>query len=129
MGRIGRVVAIGEAHHITHRGVARQAIFHSERARSLYLQVLGEQAAQHKVQILCYCLMTNHVHLVAIPQRREALARMVRFAHGPYAQYANTELGRTGHFWQNRFYSCPVENTAVGRVLAYVELNPVRAGL
>jgi putative transposase len=73
--------------------------------------------------------MTNHVHWLAVPEHPEALAWTVRFVHGPYAQYVNTSLGRTGHFWQNRFYSCPVEKSAVGSVLAYIELNPVRAGL
>jgi putative transposase len=129
MGRIGRVVAVGEAHHITHRGIAQQPIFHSEPARSTYLHLLGEQAARHKLRLLGYCLMTNHVHWLAVPEHPEALARTVRFVHGPYAQYVNTALGRTGHFWQNRFYSCPVENSAVGSVLAYIELNPVRARL
>jgi hypothetical protein len=59
MGRIGRVVAVGEAHHITHRGIAQQPIFHSEPARSTYLHLLGEQAARHKLRLLGYCLMTN----------------------------------------------------------------------
>ena len=86
MGRIGRVVAVGEAHHITHHGIAQQPIFHSEPARSTYLHLLGEQAARHKLRLLGYCLMTNHVHWLAVPEHPDALARIVRFVHGPYAQ-------------------------------------------
>ena len=56
------------------------------------------------------------------------MAKTMRFVHGPFAQYANTLLGRTGHLWQNRFYSCPVEEHLAGKVLAYIERNPVRAG-
>jgi putative transposase len=123
------VVAVGNAHHITQRGIARQPVFHSDHARNTYLQLLCENARRHQLRILGYCLMTNHVHLLAIPEHRDAMARTIRFVHGQFAQYTNTALGRSGHFWQNRFYSCPVEDRAVSRVLAYIELNPVRAGL
>ncbi len=73
--------------------------------------------------------MENHVHVVGIPERADSLATTFRYTHGRYAQYANAEECRSGHFWQNRFYSCPVADSAHAAVLAYVELNPVRAGL
>ena len=57
------------------------------------------------------------------------MANTFRHAHGRFSQYWNTERRRTGHVWQNRYYSCPVEEAAVGRVIAYVEENPVRAGM
>ena len=129
MGRIARVVAVGNAHHITQRGIARQAVFHADSARKTYLELLHENARRHQLRILGYCLMTNHVHLLAVPEYEDSMARTMRLVHGQYAQYANTALGRNGHFWQNRFYSCPVEQRAVGNVLAYIELNPVRAAI
>ena len=73
--------------------------------------------------------MTNHVHLVAVPETNSSMAHTFRHAHGRFSQYRNTEQNRTGHLWQNRHYSCPVEELAVGRVIAYVENNPVRAGM
>ncbi len=57
------------------------------------------------------------------------MANTFRHAHGRFSQYWNTEQKRIGHLWQNRYYSCPVEEKAVGRVIAYVENNPVRAGM
>jgi REP-associated tyrosine transposase len=48
---------------------------------------------------------------------------------GRVSQFWNTLLNRTGHLWQNRYYSCPMEEAAAGRVMAYVENNPVRAGM
>lgn len=129
MARIARVVAVGMAHHVTQRGINREAVFPSDAARLVYLSLLRENAKRHHLRIAGYCLMTNHVHLLVVPDREDALARTLRGTHGRFAQYANAALGRSGHFWQNRFFSCPVEDRAVAKVLSYIELNPVRAGL
>jgi len=129
MSRLARVVAVGIAHHITQRGVARQPIFTSDKSRSVYLALLREHAEHYRLRVLGYCLMNNHVHILAIPDHPSALASTFRYTHGRFAQYANAEQCRSGHFWQNRFYSCPVEDAVAANVLAYIELNPVRASL
>jgi len=97
--------------------------------RRAYLELLMEHAAASRLRVLSYCLMTNHVHIVAIPETEGSMANTFRHAHGRFSQYWNTEQRRTGHLWQNRYYSCPVEESVVGRVMAYVENNPVRAGM
>jgi putative transposase len=74
-----------------------------------------------------YCLMSNHVHLIAIPRDPDALARTLKQAHGRYATYWNARQSSSGHVWQGRFYSCPLDQSHVWRALRYVELNPVRA--
>jgi putative transposase len=129
MSRLPWVVATGLAHHVTQRGTDRQPIFSSGRSQDVYLDLLKEHAHQQRLRILGYCLMTNHVHVLALPERADSLAVAFRNTHGRFAQYANALQCRTGHFWQNRFYSCPVEDCHTGRVMAYIELNPVRAGL
>lgn len=126
---MSRVVAVGVAHHITQRGTNRQAVFTGYKSQDVYLGLLKENAERNRLRILGYCLMTNHVHILAIPEHPGALAATFRYAHGRFAQYANAVHCRSGHFWQNRYYSCPVEDAQTGRVLAYIELNPVRAGL
>ncbi len=105
---------MGVAHHITQRGIARQAVFTSDQSRHVYLAQLKEHAQRQHLSILGYCLMTNHVHLLAVPERPQALATTFRYAHGRFAQYANAEQCRSGHFWQNRFYSCPVDDATTG---------------
>ncbi len=129
MPREPRVVAVGVPHHITQRGNARQDVFTADPVRRAYLQLLTEHAAASRLQVLSYCLMTNHVHIVAIPETNAAMANTFRHAHGRFSQYWNTERRRSGHVWQNRYYSCPVEESVAGRVIAYVENNPVRAGM
>jgi putative transposase len=71
--------------------------------------------------------MDNHVHLVAIPERESSLADGIGQLHHDFARWQNIQCGRNGHLWQNRFFSCPVEQDRIWHVLSYVELNPVRA--
>ena len=121
------MVGVGVAHHITQRGTDRQKVFYSLRDRRVYLDLLRRFAAEGEVQVLAYCLMRNHIHLVAIPATVASLAIWLRRAHGRYAQYLNARRGRTGHLWQNRYFSCPLEGTHLWTALRYVECNPVRA--
>jgi REP element-mobilizing transposase RayT len=95
----------------------------------VYLELLAEHAGRNRLRVLAYCLMTNHVHLVVVPETERSLANTFRHAHARFSQYWNTEFHRTGHLWQNRFYSCPIEEAAAWRVVRYVEQNPVRAGM
>ena len=129
MPRIARIVAPGEAHHVTQRGTNRQTVFFSRRDRQVYLQLLQENSLHEGLRILAYCLMANHIHLVVVLREEESLAVTLRRTHGRYAQYLNARRRRSGHLWQNRFYSCPLEERHLWTALRYVERNPVRAGL
>lgn len=97
--------------------------------RRVYLELLQEQAQKYGLEILAYCLMTNHVHLVAIPHAQEALAQAIGGTHFRYTQYINRFHGRSGHLWQGRFYSCALDGRHLWPAIQYVELNPVRTKL
>ncbi len=129
MPRIARVIAVGLPHHVTQRGNNRQRIFDSDEDRLVYLKLLREYAERQRVALWGYCLMDNHVHLIAAPQREDSLARTLRQTHGDYARYANVKRRTSGHFWQNRYFSCALDGNHCWTALAYVERNPVRAGL
>lgn len=129
MARLARVVAVGVPHHITQRGNGRQLILTSDAERTVYMELLRQAAKLHSLTVLGYCLMSNHVHLVAIPEKRESLARAMKETHGRYATYWNTTHGKSGHAWQGRFYSCPLDEVYLWEALRYTELNPVRAGM
>ena len=77
MARQARIVIPGVAHHVTQRGNNRQDIFFVDDDRRLCLRYLGESAALCGLRIDAYCLMTNHVHLVATPATETALARAI----------------------------------------------------
>jgi putative transposase len=87
------------------------------------------KSRNHGLEILAYCLMSNHVHLIAIPAGEESLAKDFGRANFRYAQAVNRLHGRSGHLWQNRFYSCPLDGQHFWAVMQYVERNPVRAKL
>ena len=76
-----------------------------------------------------YCLMSNHVHVIAVPEKGDVLARALKETHGRFASYWNALHHSTGHVWQGRYYSCPLDEPHLWEALRYTELNPVRASL
>jgi putative transposase len=129
MARLARVAAVGVAYHITQRGNARRDVFESQGDRLVYLSLLRQYARLHQLSLLGYCLMSNHVHLVAIPHRPDSMARALLHAHGRYAACLNTRQGASGHVWQGRYYSCPLDQRHLWAALRYAECNPVRAAM
>lgn len=130
MPRIARVVAVNYPHHITQRGNNRAAVFFDEKDRESYLHILVHYCKKYSIEIWAYCLMKNHVHLLAVPRKEESLARGIGGTSLVYTQYVNAKYGRSGRLWQNRFYSCVVEKDRyLWAVARYIDRNPLRAGI
>ena len=108
-------------------GSSQQDVFFVDDDRTTYVRLLREQARKYGVRIEAYCLMTNHIHLVATPKRKDSLAKAVGRTHFLYTQYINRMHGRSGHLWQNRFFSCTLDGAHFLNAIRYVERNPVRA--
>jgi len=119
----------GCPHHITQRGNHKQTVFETDRDRLSYLEILRSYCIQFRTRLAGYCLMTNHVHLIAIPEREDSLALAVGRTQRDYALWFQVRRQQNGHLWQNRFYSCPLEDDHLWEALRYVEVNPVRAAL
>ena len=129
MTRIARVIAPGLPHHVTQRGNRRQQSFFSAEDYQAYLALIAEWCGKHSVQIWAYCLMPNHVHLVAVPASEEGLARAIGEAHRRYTRRINFREGWRGHLWQERFASFPMDERYLLAAARYVEMNPVAAGI
>ncbi|WP_080507662.1 transposase [Bryobacter aggregatus] len=129
MPRSARCIEVGLPYHVTQRGSNRQKVFHTIQDRQMYLSLLRTHQKDAAVRVLAYCLMTNHVHFVLVPEREDSLAVLFRRVHGAYAQALNARLGRSGHLWQNRYYSCPMSESHLWMGIRYVEANPVRAAM
>lgn len=127
MPRLARIAIPGALHHVTQRGNNRQDIFFTEEDRSFYLECVAKYSALAGLEIVGYCLMTNHVHLVVVPHGEDSLAEGLGRAHWRYSQGINRLHGRTGHLWQGRFFSCALDEPHAYSALAYAERNPVRA--
>jgi len=129
MPRIARAVVPECPHHITQRGNNRQGVFFVADDYRLYLDILREQSRRYGLEVHAYCLMANHVHLVATPHGADSLAKAVGRTHWRHSQAINRLHGRSGHLWQGRFYSCALDRPHFWAAVQYVERNPVRARL
>jgi REP element-mobilizing transposase RayT len=127
MARFNRVVAVDIPHHVTQRGNGRRFILDCDADRTVYLKLLRENMKLYGVGVIGYCLMSNHVHLIATPTKADGLAEAPKHIHGRYACYWNVAHQSSGHVWQGRYYSCPLDPTHLWEALRYTELNPVRA--
>ncbi len=129
MVRLARVVAPGLPHHVTQRGNRRQQTFFCDADYRDYLALMAEWCGRRGVEIWAYCLMPNHVHLIATPETADGLRRAIGEAHRRYALRINRREDWTGHLWQGRFVSFPMDQAYLLSAARYVELNPVRARL
>jgi putative transposase len=129
MPRIARVLAPGVPHHVTQRGNGRQPVFLSDHDYSTYLGLLQHYAGRSDVRVWAYCLMPNHVHLIAVPGSPRSLPQAMGRLHADYARHFNIARLSCGHVWQARYFSCPLARAHLWHAMAYVERNPVRAGL
>ncbi len=119
----------GLPHHLTQRGNRRENVFFDDADRQHYLDLLARYAARAELAVHAYCLMPNHVHLVAVPASETSLAACLGPVHLCYAQHLSRAQGCNGRWWQGRYYSCPLDDAHYAAAVQYVELNPVRAGL
>jgi len=129
MPRIARIVVSGIPHHVIQRGNRSQKVFFSDDDKELYLKILSFICSKERVQIWCYCLMDNHVHLIAVPERADRMARAIGETHRKFTWTINARNNWKGYLWQGRFLSYPMDETYLFRCVKYVERNPVRAGL
>ena len=129
MARLARVVLPGYPHHITQRGNRRQDVFFTDRDYAHYLELLVEWCAHEGIEIWAYCLMTNHVHLIVKPKKRSNLGKAIGEVHRRYTQMINLRENWKGYLWQGRFASYPMDKGWLLKAAAYVELNPVKAGM
>ena len=123
---MARVVIPGYPHHVTQRGVRSMDIFFTDECRKAYLQFMKEQCARHGLHILSYCLMSNHVHFVVVPETEKCLSRAIGEAHRLYTRMVNFRDGVRGYLFQGRFFSCPLDQRYLLACVRYIERNPVR---
>jgi putative transposase len=129
MARLARVVVAGYPHHITQRGNRQQQVFFEDSDYSYYLDLLKEWCGQEGIEVWAYCLMTNHVHLIVTPNKQSNLSRAIGEMHRRYTRMINFRNRWKGYLWQGRFASFPMDENWLLKAAAYVELNPVKAGI
>ena len=129
MARLARLVIPGMPHHVTQRGNRRQQTSFNDADYAAYVELMADWCREEGVAIWSYCLMPNHIHLIAVPRAEESLRRGIGEAHRRYTRRINFREKWRGYLWQGRFASFVMDEPYLLAAARYVELNPVRAGL
>lgn len=129
MARQARKTASSNVYHIMCRGVSRHSIFEDTADYRHYRDLLEAQVNNESLILFAWCLMDNHVHLVAkatLPK----LSFAMKSINCSYAQHFNKKHERVGHLFQDRFKSEPIEtDESLLQVVRYVHRNPLEAGI
>lgn len=124
---MARVIVPEFPHHIVQRGNRRQEVFLTETDYNEYLRFLNIYSQRFKVDILTYCLMPNHVHLIAVPHKDGSLAQAIGETHRNYTRFINFREKWRGYLWQGRFSSYLLNERYLLAATRYILLNPVKA--
>ena len=130
MARLGRYFVADRLLHVIQRGSDRQDIFFEDENYLRYRAWLAEAAEDYGCAVHSYVLMPDHVHILATPEKKDSLPRLMQSLGRRYVRYVNFEKGWTGTLWEGRYRAAPIDSDEyfLG-CCRYIELNPVRAGL
>ena len=130
MARLPRLTVPGYPHHVIQRGNNRQSIFSAAKDFQKFLDLMEVSASEFKVAVHAYVLMGNHVHFLLTPSTADGLPLMMQFIGRSYVRYFNQMHARSGTLWEGRYKSSVIQTDRyLLACMAYLDLNPVRAGL
>jgi len=110
-------------------GNGNGAVFPADTDCRVFLEILANYSARYGLSIAAYCLLKDRYHLIAFPTRQETAARVFACVHADYARYFHLAHNATGHLWQSRYDSAPMDDPNCWRAVAWVERTPVGCGL
>jgi REP element-mobilizing transposase RayT len=129
MPRRQRIVIPNAAHHFMQIGNGNGVIFPGDTDCRVFLEILANYADRYGLSITGYCLLKERYHVVGVPARADAAARVFACLHADYARYYNLAHNSSGHLWQSRYDSAPMDNANCWRAVAWVERTAVARGL
>jgi len=121
-----RITQTGCPHHVIQRGLEGRQTFLCHDDYAVYFEIITEASLRHGVDVWAYCLMPDHVHLIALPKENGGLSRCLKAAHGRYTKYINQRTGGKGQFWQGRYASHILGEDYLIACARYIEINPVK---
>lgn len=130
MPRRARSDVPGLPYHLVQRGNNREVCFIEPENYQFYLELWRQMARRYLVQVHAFCLMTNHIHVLATPEKASSLSNTMKVVGSRYAQHVNLKYRRTGTLWEGRHRSSLVQSEKyLLTCYRYIELNPVRANM
>jgi putative transposase len=128
MARRARLIIPGVPLHVVQRANPGKTLFYTDEDRRRYLDFLGKYAAKQRLEIWAYCLMPDHVHLVAVPETDWSLSAVLAAIQLQHSKYIHRKHRRRGELWYDRFCSCPMDWPHTWEAVRFVETNPRRTG-
>lgn len=130
MPRFSRKSLKSNYFHVVTQGIDKSYIFEKNKYKENYKEMLIEKLKMYKLNLLAYCIMDNHAHLLIHARRIEELSRYMQSVNTSFAIYYNKSNKRVGYVFRNRFKSEEVKTLGhLHRALIYIHLNPVAAGI
>lgn len=129
MPRTARIKSPTKLYHVTARGSNKQILFNEQADFKVFMEILKKNMIECGFELYAYCLMDNHYHLV-IRDNKDQIDVIFKKINTAYAYYFNTKYERTGHLFQDRFFSEPlVTANQLVNTIRYIHRNPVKAGI
>jgi len=130
MPRAARQLVDGGIYHLINRGNGQQQVFHKDGDYQAFAMLFADMSKRHAVEVLAWCLMSNHYHLVVRPKIAAQLSSGMQWFQTTHVRRYHRHYGSSGHLWQGRFKSFAIDDSVqLLAVIRYVEANPVRAGM
>lgn len=131
MSRTARQYKYASFFHIIVQGINKEDIFKKERYINEYLKIIKKYIEELNLDIIAYCIMTNHAHLLIRTDKIEDISKLMQKVNSLYARYYNyMENGRVGYVFRDRFVSEPIDSkTYLINCIKYIHMNPVKAGI
>ena len=125
--RRARITFEGAFHHVMNRGLDGKAIFHSDKLKAKFINLLCKNSKKHRIKIFAYCVMNNHYHLV-MQNNNGKMSAFQKDLNGQYGSFYRKSKSGIGYIFQGRFKSTLVEKDAyLLTAIRYVLQNPKRA--
>jgi putative transposase len=129
MASVRRNFVEGGIYHIYNRGNHRSRIFFENEDSIFYLMRLHEYCRRDRVEVLAYCLMSNHYHLLLKQGAVDSITKVMRSLGVSYAKYFNWQYEQVGHLYQGRYGARYIyDNADLANVARYIHQNPSSMG-
>lgn len=116
-------------HHMV-QGINKEYIFETNEEKEKYLELLKKYYKQFEIDIIAYCIMNNHAHMMLYSQEIENISKFMKQVNSIYAMYYNKKKNRVGYVYRNRFKSVPImTREQMYTCIKYIHMNPVKAGI
>lgn len=128
MPKINRKYLHSNVFHIMVQGINKEYIFERNKEKQKYRKLIKEELKNYSIEIIAYCIMNNHVHLLVKIKKVEDMSKFMHQINMLYALEYNKSMNRVGYVFRSRFKSEPITTEKyLINCINYINNNPVKA--